>query len=145
MNRALVFAVGVFISGCTYWARDSVSSGGSLCIGDVNFPDPNEQLELVADTPTTWTWVASGCMSGSCSRNPAATSSATVSNNVITVTTNATWEEARGMVVCTDDCRRLTSQFEMPALPPGNYRLKHDTREVTITVPSTSARCPMSQ
>jgi len=131
-------------AGCQYWVADSTSTGGALCVGtDSHFIEPDKTVALPANAATTWTWTANTCLSGSCSRNRAASSSASVSGSVITVTSTATWEEQRGYGACTSDCRTITAQFELPALAPGTYTLKHDTREATIEVGGDIKRCPM--
>ena len=141
--RGWVFAF--VLSGCV-WAPQSVTTGGALCIGEMSVfvTEPSQPVAVDANTPTTWTWSPRLCLSSSCSAKTLASASAGVTGNVVTVTTNATWDEARGLVLqCTDDCRRPAAQFEMPALAPGTYTLKHGGREATLTVPSMSPQCPL--
>lgn len=152
--RAWFFALA--LGGCGGWAPQSLTTGGSLCLWgsvassvapadrDTPLTEPESPVALEANTPTAWTWDPEVCMSGSCSANRVASGSAGVTGSVITVTTSATWDSALGLGLrCSLDCRRPSALFEVPALAPGTYTLKHGGREASLTVPSTMPPCPL--
>lgn len=126
--RSLILSALLFsVAGCpgiTRWETLTMVDEGTACLeggGD----DPAE-VQVNADI----------CLSSSCSRNAVGSCTASLTDGVITVESDFSWEEQINPSACTDDCGSLTATCDLGDLPAGDYVLRHGDTETDVTAPA---------
>lgn len=99
------------------------------------FETPSSQIYL-NDAPLELQVVMPRCLSSSCSHDAKASCTATVTGNVIQVTSGGSVREQGD--TCTADCGALVARCVTGPLPAGTYEVRHGATTLALTVPSTT-------
>ena len=111
---------------------------GKVCVlpqsADINaFLWSSTSVSLAADRAVEVSVMMPTCLSSSCSHEPQADCTATLTGNDIDVTSKGSYIEQGD--VCTSDCGALVARCTTPPLPAGRYQLRHGQEALTFTVP----------
>lgn len=119
-------------------------NGGISNWEPVSFADEGEVCFDADGTDVTVEVAAPGCLSSSCSRNLGGSCAAVVDGTDITLTSEVTWEQDRGVgIACTDDCGLPSVMCTMEDLADGTYTVTHGDETFTLTIPLEDDDCSL--
>jgi hypothetical protein len=90
-------------------------------------------VTLEANQPALVTVMMPTCLSSSCSHQPKAECTVTLSGDTLEVTSKGSYVEQGN--VCTTDCGALVAKCTTPSLPAGNYQLRHGKEMLSFALP----------